>query len=416
MDFRLSQLLKNRYFIFYVLVSISAFIFHLIFPNHLLDTQEYIKYGNHFGQNWLDIPNLIERPLEPLRRTPLYPLLLRITDNHFILIGFFQLIAGLLIPVFLSDLLRSINRAKYFNIALIFLLTYPLQMMYIGFKMPELFSELFVMFFLWDVLANKMKYIGITLSILVLLKPIFILFLIIPFFARLLKLKTLNWLDFLPFVCVFLVSFYNYSQYRIFSYSSISTTNIYEYNRYLVLTKTTGISNTEKTYTLEYKKMESLNSNMKGLKSYMDSLNLETFKSNIILIGVFHIKGVLTSLVDPGRYDAMVFFNWKKSSGFLKLKSGFKDKGFAWYQWIYIVLFGLMNTLKLLVLSLGLFSAIKIKKYQLIMATALLYLAVLGPVGSARYILPIYPLLTLFFIEGWHKLLHRKKNEDFIIE
>jgi hypothetical protein len=332
------------------------------------------------------------------------------------LIGFFQLIAGLLIPVFLSDLLRSINRAKYFNIALIFLLTYPLQMMYIGFKMPELFSELFVMFFLWDVLANKMKYIGITLSILVLLKPIFILFLIIPFFARLLKLKTLNWLDFLPFVCVFLVSFYNYSQYRIFSYSSISTTNIYEYNRYLVLTKTTGISNTEKTYTLENKKMESLNSNMKGLKSYMDSLNLETFKTNIILIGVFHIKGVLTSLVDPGRYDAMVFFNWKKSSGFLKLKSGFNDNGFAWYQWIYIGLFAVMNGLKLLVLSLGLFSAIKIKKYQLIMATALLYLAVLGPVGSARYILPIYPLLALFFIEGWHKLLHRKKNEDFIIE
>lgn len=412
----LNQLLKNRYFIFYVLVSFCAFIFHLIFPNHLLDTAEYVKYGNHFGQNWLDIPNLIDRPLEPSRRTPLYPLLLRITDNRFILMGVFQLIAGLLIPVFLSDLLRSINQAKYFNIALIFLLTYPLQMMYIGFKMPELFSELFVMFFLWDVFANKMKYLGIILSILVLLKPIFILFLIIPFFARVLKLKSLNWLDFLPFACVFLVSLFNYTQYRIFSYSSISTTNIYEYNRYLVLSKTTGISNTENTYNLENKKLESLNSNMKGLKSFMDSVNLETFKSNVILIAVFHIKGVLTAMVDPGRYDAMVFFNWKKSSGFLKLKSGFKDNGFVWYQWIYIGLFAVMNGLKLLILSLGLFSAFKIKKYKLIMAAILLYFAVLGPVGSARYILPIYPLLTLFFIEGWDKLLHRKKNEDIIIE
>jgi hypothetical protein len=60
--------------------------------------------------------------------------------------------------------------------------------------------------------------------------------------------------------------------------------------------------------------------------------------------------------------------------------------------------------------------AIKIKKYQLIMAAILLYRAVLGPVGSARYILLTYPLLTLLFIEGWDKLLNGKKNEDFIIE
>ena len=50
------------------------------------------------------------------------------------------------------------------------------------------------------------------------------------------------------------------------------------------------------------------------------------------------------------------------------------------------------------------------------MAAILLYRAVLGPVGSARYILLTYPLLTLLFIEGWDKLLNGKKNEDFIIE
>jgi hypothetical protein len=114
-----------------------------------------------------------------------------------------------------------------------------------------------------------------------------------------------------------------------------------------------------------------------------------------------HLKGALTMFFDPGRYDAMVFLKWEKTSGFLKVKDEITSNNQhkrPIYEWVYILVFAFLNSIKFLFLVAALTKFIRNYRvypleYGLICLAIFLYAMAIGPVGTARYLVPLYPCL-----------------------
>jgi hypothetical protein len=298
------------------------------------------------------------------------------------------------------------------------MITYPLQFYYTGFIMPDIWSQVLLLWLVVFYLEEKYKIIPILIILLTLLKPVFVVFLILPFALAIVNKYKLSFFDLFPIIIIINCCFFNYKTYKIFTYSSITTSNPYDYNRKLLLNfKTQNPDEVNRIYELEHQYLRRLGTNIVLQKKYMDSLTNASISNYLGSYIYIHVKGMGAMFLDPGRYDAMVFLNWKKSSGALGVNDGNSHSKIPNWQYAYMVILAFIQLVKF---SFAILAIVQLFRYFQIkfMTIIVLLLAFLaGPVGCARYLLPAYPIMAILTALGMVCFIVKfPKVESFIIK
>lgn len=388
----------------YLLISLGAMLWHIYVPNELLDTVEYRELFP-FVLGEIDQYQSVEGHwMGFARRTPLYPAILFATNKYVLQI--IQWIITLLIPVLIFNgfhIERSSRQEQ--NAFWLISLSMPLQFFFCGFNMPEIWAELGVAIWLFGVYRKKLHLIGWSSVLLVLLKPIFIF--LIPLNAllslwlggtALSRAGLSSWVK--PLIAIlFLLSWNKSLGYK--GISSVGTNNLYGYNRYMLLSAAKGSSFTDSVYRTEADLLNKLSNRTEEKGEIMRTKFRQSLMNYPLKYAYIHIKGILRMFIDPGRYDAMVFLDWPVTSGFLGVKSNHKEGALPWYQWSFIVFFTLLNVSKFLAMGMGFFT-LRFKKMWVIGLSLFIfsYSILIGPVGTARYLVPLYPMIWILVFCG----------------
>jgi hypothetical protein len=166
---------------------------------------------------------------------------------------------------------------------------------------------------------------------------------------------------------------------------------------------------------MEYNEIKQLE-NPSEVANYMSQKVKESIINNPFEYLILHAKGTLVTLIDPGRYDAMVFWNWEKSAGYMGVNDGNVKSNRTLKEWIYMLIFFILNALKVILVVMGLVYSKRFLTrnfYWLLVSILVAYLLTIGPVGSARYLIPVFGILTFF--GGWGIVLIAEKFKSYRI-
>jgi len=411
------QQLKTTYSkvgaVVYLLAAFFVVIWQHFYQAQLVDTSEYLNTA----LSWLSKIQISDSPLSEIRRSPLYPLLsyleYPITHSPGIYsLRLIQFIASIFIPVVIHQILVLLKFENRFNLVLFLLISFPLQFYYTALELPDIIAQLFILILFRQLIQKKNT--GITVAILIGLKPIFFYMLILPIYQIFLKHEK-NWVkSLIPFLFFGGCVFFNYHKYNLPSYTSMGSTNSYYYNRKMLLLKVASNETVDSLYTSESEFINKLNGSNRSIDSFMKAKTQESILSYPLEYLFIHLKGSAQVLFDPGRYDAMVFWHWPKSSGFLGVNDGNPQKSKRpMFEWIYIVIFALLGFIKTILLLISGFKLLKNSKlssaFWLISISFVCYLLLLGPVGAARYLLPWYSVISIYI--GLNMTANSKKIE-----
>ncbi|MEC8692432.1 MAG: hypothetical protein VXX46_01545 [Bacteroidota bacterium] len=386
-------------------------------PKELLDTTEYTQYGSFFFGEDSTFISFDGYWMGFARRTPMYPLILWLT-NKYVLI-FLQWCTSITLPALIYHFLALDNESRqgkhwFWIICGIF----PLQYFYTGFYMPEIWAELGVAFWLLALKNRRFGIAGMASAFLILLKPIFIFVTLLNFAVSMVHyLKerqfvqpSISWI--LPILAVTLLLFWNHSN-GYSGISSVGTTNAYDYNRYMLINEEKGGAYADSLYSVEARSLASMsNRDMAKGEWMMNAFYRSVFDYPLTYAWV-HIKGMLRMFIDPGRYDAMVFFNWIETNGLLHVKSTNKQGSIPLFQWFYIGFFALLSFLRLGLFWLGV-RVLDFKKDWVWASCFFIlgYTALIGPVGTARYLVPLFPIIWVFAWYGCKRILNENSTSE----
>lgn len=309
---------------------------------------------------------------------------------------------------------------------------FPNQFLYANMIMTETVLQFLItsaFYTLVKFVANPQKtnYIylnNMVLAVAVLTKPVMMYFWIINFLLLLLMgIKLRKFLLPVPVLlipAVMMIWMENNKEttgYR--HYSSITHINLKDYNtRYFLMSKY-GEEVADST-------LSQINAKVATLPSYkQQSIYIKDTTTSILLnhffsYGLFHARGMVNFMGDPGRFDYVNFFNIPQNNdlGLLHYlsKGNWVDlKQFLSTQplWLILVLLFTMVAngvvlvsalLVLLVRNMSLF----IKLYLLAFIGYIWFLT--GPIGAARFKIPIYPLLIIAAALGWEWLYNYRRK------
>lgn len=401
--------LNQKVFWVYTFLAILALLKQITNEAILIDSHEYLKKAEHLIQNWNfeNVPQ--DRMLEPIRRTLGYPLILKILNNSHVLLLIFQLFISLSIPLILYRLIQHFNLfLRLWFYSMIALLTYPLQFFYTGFIMPEIIVQATLLTWILFYFEGHWKRLPFLLTCLILLKPVFIILMLLPVVLYLFKRYQPTLFDILPIATYLVICGLHLKQYNVFEYSSVGYTNAYDYNRkkYL-LQKIQNDSLVEAQYNQEYERnIQKNKQNWPFIIQYLKSESTPILKDPVYWM--IHFKGVFATILDPGRYDAMVFFNWSRTQGFMGVNDGNENKNRTFFEWFYIVLFLFLSVVKLLFAFIAIIHWRRYFVFAFFAALILIFAFMAGPVGSARYLLPFYPLMSFLSAVGFATILEKR--------
>ena len=388
----------------YLVLLLLAFGKQCFYPAELVDSGEYRNAAVNLlaGNGWSAcLPNDVcdQLSMPETRRTPGYPILIGITGFTEILL-LIQIILAACIPFLMKKLLVKMGKESCFNIAMLLLLLYPLQYFYSAMLMPEMLCQVLVLYLIIAWIDKRWMRVSMLITLLLLLKPIFMpwawLVLVVKFWI---KNQQRTWLA-LPIATVFLVSWLNYRQTGIIHYTSMPVTNSFEYNIRNLTKETTS----ENYYNAAALKMDSMRFSEKY--RFMQSETHNAIRMTTLKYAYLHILGSFKALIDPGRYDLIAFFKLPQGSGFMQNSGGGVWASQHPLIWVYVVLFAFLAFIKTI---LAVFAVFKPIHHKFLLLFPLLYtLLVVGPVGSARYLLPVMPIMIVLAAVGWNFLFNKK--------
>ncbi len=439
MDVTLIKTFKHPLSWMYLGCVLAAILTQIVDPRTLIDTQEYyasINYNFHFESLKID-PMAGDRWMYVSRRTPGYPTLLFFLGGSGTLI--IQGIAAILSPYVCLRILNYFGSAISHTLFWLLWLTFPLQFFYTALPMPEIGVQLMLITWIWLLVSKQIIKSNCVLALLLLFKPIFIV-LGLPLTVYLylynknsdiinsgltgfLKFKNAfnpgfrgKILSFgIPMFALFSMATSNKSRWGIFHISSVSTTNFYEYNRFLILQKVKGSQYTDSLYQAESRVLNTLSNLDPEKGKYLQKRSRETLLDYPLHYAYLHLKGIIQMAIDPGRYDAMVFLKWPTRKGFLGVNDGSQTGRRPYYEWAYMVFFAALGLIKLTMFLWVIIQKI-IKKTpfstleMVILSSIFAYAFAVGAVGTARYFLPLYPLIIVFILLYFSKF---KRYENF---
>ncbi len=395
----------------YVFLLLAAFLKQLLHETQLVDGHEFFTAAQnlwyHGFPDSCNPQSSCDHWLHETRRTWGYPVLIFVAFFKSKLLYVIQFILALLVPVQANRLLNQLNINGVFKLWLYFFILFPLQYFYSALLMPEIWVQYLILIGTLYFYQKNFLKISLVLAALLLLKPVFIVFLpllLIYMFFDFSRRKILL----IPAFIFGLVSLVNMQKTGVFHYCSISVENSWEYNARAILNVT--MTDAERL-DFESKRFTQLqNLNFKEKYQLMQADANQIIGNHIMLYMWLHTKGCMLALADPGRYDLLAFTEIPQGIGFMDVKG----EGGTWQKinsqpfWllVYISIFLIINIVRLF---FGIWAFIKSTKLFLpIFIVIAILIGVVGPVGSARYLFPLMPLICLLAAAGINYFKQKK--------
>jgi hypothetical protein len=434
---RFIDFFKKEYVLWILLISTQLFFFTYAQLNQhtkTADSDEYIyqaknliDYGTTYSGDYtasnLDV-SLYDR------RTPGYPIYLILTKIIFhsdFLPLFLQCILSILNIFIGYKILKQISPdTKKTYLYLFFFLFFPSQFIYATVFMSEILFQTSILLCLYSLLqfekSEKFKYfylLQLLLAIAYLIKPIALfLWLGYSLYSIIVHNKrgiAVRQLVAALFHVLLLGSFFlkNYHQTGIAEYSGIGRKLMINYNMPALLTF-------YENETYAKNKIDSLQYNLKNESYASQCANIDLFLRQEVSEHPIHFLllqgyGSIKLLTETGRWDLELwrvgYENVEKAPSFKNIFStnGIPGVFHALNLWpvpylIYYCLVILVTIALFLLFIKSLLNKSLIRRHKLLLLATILYFAVLtGPSASARFRLPIFPILVILALSSFNK-------------
>ena len=376
--------------LFLLLLSLAV-VYQLWAQRSWVDTGEYLRKAESLFTGWK--PQAGDRILEESRRTPAFGLIVMALGP------LYALISGLATLLFILNQRRWVRQMSSYKRAAewatVFFMLHPLTWIYAVVPMPELWCLLLLVAWLQAIVSSRSLSMSLYAAALLALKPVFILLiplnalaaLWLPGFKQVWKSLLVSCL--IP-VLVFAGGWLmNAQTMGVGHYSSMGVCNAIEYNL--------------PSYESGFHYEEKASSPAEVLSHSQQVIRAVMMKNPLSVLSV-HFRGLLVGLFDPGRYDAWSFLGASGDMGVMKaLNEGRWPTAASFGGLLYMLLGSVLNLAFLFFVIRGLRPQLGYRQHLFFGLFCLLWLGVVGPVASARYTLILYPLLALWFADGWQR-------------
>lgn len=413
---------KNTFWTIVILVHSVFFVKQVFFHHSIIkDGIEYLYAADNIVKNhtlyaWdlndqYDVKWLTKRPF-------LYPALLAFIQllafNQSAVFVFLTLLLqngiSLLCLYLAFKTLSNLNYKLHYKLALLFFIITPAQAIYANLIMTEiwlqfcLISMLYIHFNPQYSDTKKIILIGLCIMAAMALKPVMAPFsFLFPLYYFLVKQKKLIPLLFLPLLFYFGSNYINLKRTGYFHYSSISTINLLQYNTYLTVMNKHGIVHADSVVDKITDDSKRLNS-FEEQQIYRQQACKKILKDNFFLYTYLHLKGMLVSFIDPGRFDITQFFNLKHNE-ILMYETNSANK----YEKLKKIFLSPIGIVLILLILANVFKAIFYLKYlcssplfhnqKIALITLPAYIITLtGIIGTSRFLIPLFPILLIIFL------------------
>ncbi len=412
----------NRFFLLSVIfLHLCYFVWQVLHGHYFLsDSFEYLQAGANLKSDFLLYSGDLTKPIIIelfTRRPPIYPLFLlacQLISPSMVLVIVVQNVLSITGIYMVRQIILNYGyKAKYDMLFIVLLLFTPSQFIYANMIMSETLIQFLIILLVWFFVKymNERHHLygflySATLALSVLTKPVFVYFVFVNvlFFIWIsFKRHTVKplLLSLIPLLVLFTYQYRNYRQTGVFEVSSIVTTNVLDFNLYFFLAKTEGVKTADST-------ISTIDSLSILQESYKDKVDFKKQHSVAIVMKhpvsyfIFHTKGIAGFFLDPGRFDLVNFFNLnaEKTKGLLFQINQVGYKGalvfllkHSFILLIVLVIIFIFNVFKFLFL-IGFIFQQNINKYSKgFILFLIFYIAFLtGPLGVARYMMPLVPL------------------------
>lgn len=380
----------------FLILLLMAVVYQMLVQRAWVDTGEYLRKAESLFSGWQ--PQLGDRLLEQSRRTPAFGLLLLATGPLYTLISG---VATLWLILSLRNWVRqmsSYQRAPEW--VTLFFLLHPLTWIYAVVPMPELWCLALLVAWLRSLSNSRPWAMSWKAAGLLALKPVFVLLIPLNILAVLMlpgfRHRTKSSLVSLVFpVLIYLTTWaYNHHSMGVGHYSSIGICNAVEYNL--------------PAYQPNFHYREEGASPSEALTNAKGIIQGVLQKRVVQAIGI-HLRGVVVGLLDPGRYDAWSFLGASGDMGVMQaLNERRWPTGASLGGLIFMALGAILNVGFLFFIVRGLWPQLGYRQHVFFLLFCLVWLGLVGPVASARYTFLLYPLLSLWFADGWSRTFASK--------
>lgn len=437
-----TRFLKNEKLLWFLIIATQLFFFsysQVHQHTQTADSGEYIHlaknlvdYGVIYSGDYTAAPKDLSLYS---RRTPGYPIFLILTKILFNS-DFLPLLLQCLLSIFNIFLGYKIAKQillenSNMHLFLLFFLFFPSQYIYATLYMSEILFQTSLLGCIYYLLkfetSGQFKYFyiyQILLAIAYLIKPValflwlgYILYGIIFHNNRGMAARQLAMTLFhILIIGGFFIK--NYRQTGIAEYSGIGRKLLINYNMPAL------ISSYENEETSR-NRLDSLQLSMSHQSYASQCANIDLFIRNEVTNHPLHFialqsYGSVKFFLETGRWDLEL---WRRGHQHLddipSLKKQFTTKGFSGIleelkKWnsIYLIyyVFVIITSITLFILFIkNLFRTSILRRHQFLLVATIIYFALLtGPSASARFRLPIFPILVILSMAGF------QKNDEFI--
>jgi hypothetical protein len=202
----------------------------------------------------------------------------------------------------------------------------------------------------------------------------------------------------------------NYTNTGQYEYSSISTINLGQYNAKLTIAKGYGYDSAQAYVSRQEFSIPQTAAEYANYKSGVNTLAASTIFENITCYITVHIAGSLKMLLDPGRFELYTYFDEPTSDGSLTeliyAQKWGEVKASLATRPVLFVLFTFLFMLAIVKLFLAALSIVKLKQLSFVLIVTAYFVAIAGPVGAARFMLPVSVIYLVLVCQGTETLLH----------
>lgn len=382
------------------------------------DSDEYI----HLAVNILDGNSFYSGGLEKTtdyrlfsKRTYGYPLFLQCNFIHKIPIYLAQSLLVLLCFFIGLSIIRRFNAQSITPVvySIVFMSSIAL-FLHIGFALSDLLLTALVSLIavsVYDKSDVNWLVIGLLWGATLFVKPVILpSIILVPFIFFYVKRKFSSWKLVLwtPVIVFLITCTFQYFNSGVFEYSSISTINLSQYNAKLTISKAYGYDSAQQFSNDLITQIPATEEEYESFKTEVSEKAIAVISDNFWSYLEVHTLGIVKMILDSGRFELFTFFGENTSeisltelifAGDIQALKRAIEKNTALYI-TYLLLF----VIRLFVLIGFVVSLWQWKKYWFFFFLIAYFLVITGPVGAARFFLPVSVIFACLSAVGWESV------------
>lgn len=425
--------MKQRLFWAVVLLLHAGLWVKQVFLQHSLlqDAHEYLQSAHNLitHGNWYCADYVA--PLKPeffTKRPPGYPCFLAAVEGlcggqnkvFFALVYLLQNLISIGLIYLLTQWLKPAIQTLTSPYTIISLLPGLALPIYANLIMSEtlLSACLFlIVYYSFQTTFTNKHYLLITLLAIaaMLIKPVFMpIAILLPGLWLILgkrpSHKPLYSLALLPLICFFTLLKINQNQTGYAQYSSISQINLLHYNTYSLLIYQQGTHKADSIIDqIRYEAQQ--NKSYAAQVQYQQKACSQILKSNLLPYTYLHLRGMLLTTIDPGKFDYTQILNIPhEQNGLYHLNDQGINRSLRLYlnplgTWLILVAISKL----ILLIWVGIYAFSKKEPLQskiILVVIPLMVIGLTGPIGASRFLVPLLPIWYALALRGYATIAH----------